>query len=1259
MPAINVARTDTFEIQRQKINQIGNQIFNISQGGSDLATGNLKLGDGTKDSPSLSFISDTKLGLYKSDLNTLGFVSDGKKITEVKDDSFLSFVDLTVRKKTLKTSGITITDFGSGYEAGIYNNINLLGGSGNGATGNFVVTKFTGTLTDSGAGYIPGNYGSVLITGGSGTGAIATISVDGVSGNITNPGSGYLPDESYVGVPLIGGTGNGAECAVVTDQNGEISFVTLTTQGVGYSNGDVLTVNNSDVGGQGSGFEYTITSNPGQVTSILFSDKGTGYQVNDVLQPYGVITNISTTVDDQFLEMVVPSVEGIQLGSTVTKISGTGELDTNTIVVQIDSATNTVYLSTLPLVSGSIVVSFTPEFGVPTRSLSFTVDTIGPVETFNLVDVGVGYDISDTIGVSPFTLISPITYNVSVSDPGSGDRFFIDTGSGPVETPNITLYTGNTYIFDYSDGSNAGHVFSLSEFPDGIWSPSLIENVSTTLDTGSTQITVATTQNILPGMEVFAQSGSIGNLAQNTKVLSVDSSTTITLSIAPISDGSADLTFSGYEYLDGVVRDSQNLTLTIKVTEQTPNLYFYCLMHEDMGGSNGSEALLTIDLNNPRTFGSGFQISVFDIDSVDVVSGNVNTGLLKSNSIESSSGNISNIASQTISTSTLVAQSSVTTASVLSNSSLLINAQTLDIDADVEIGNSFEILEASGNLTTSGILKTFGSLNINDRLNLQDEEISSSSGYDILLQPASGRVIKSVSTTALIIPSGSTAQRPTGVVIQDGAIRFNTTTNQYEGYSSSASSWSSLGGVRDIDGNTYILAELTPASNDNTLWFYNDNVNTLKLTTQFLDFRNVKKISSGRLGLPAFTLWSANTPVTTGQYLKYRNNLYEVTSDGVTAGTGNEPTHTSGVSNNGTAQLTWYSSAVSPLEFTEIEELRVGPNKDCPLVVSSELKLFNNVVSTIVEDLVLRPNSGKKVTIDAPTSFVIPVGNTNQRGSASQGSIRYNTTISQFEGYSGVNWSSLGGVRDVDGNTYIIPETAPAANENILFFYNNNVNTIQLTETELDFTNIDTITTSGGNSLAINTDIVTLSNQDTTIDNSSITSSFISTTKQYLDLGVASGVTVDPILRLDDTGDVYLNTGFGTGTFSGVKIFDSDLKDFELADYLIKSSTFDLVKGTSETSAVNLYNTATAKGCKVTVICKSSSGKKSMAEYSVIDNGVDIFYSEIGSLNTSADGFSASFDFTAGNETRVTLTLSDDHTAGDTVSFTVLTQTIK
>ena len=194
--------------------------------------------------------------------------------------------------------------------------------------------------------------------------------------------------------------------------------------------------------------------------------------------------------------------------------------------------------------------------------------------------------------------------------------------------------------------------------------------------------------------------------------------------------------------------------------------------------------------------------------------------------------------------------------------------------------------------------------------------------------------------------------------------------------------------------------------------------------------------------------------MTTGQYLKYRNNLYEVTSSGTTATVGSEPTHTSGAQNNGTAQLTWSQLAVGPITFNDAEEVQIGPFKNTPLVIGQELKLDDNRISTQVQDLIIQPNAGKQVIVDSVTHFRIPAGNDNQKSIASPGpgSIRFNTQIQQFEGYSGTNWSSLGGVRDVDGNTYIIPETAPAANENILYFYNNNVNTIQLTETALDFT---------------------------------------------------------------------------------------------------------------------------------------------------------------------------------------------------------------
>ena len=200
---------------------------------------------------------------------------------------------------------------------------------------------------------------------------------------------------------------------------------------------------------------------------------------------------------------------------------------------------------------------------------------------------------------------------------------------------------------------------------------------------------------------------------------------------------------------------------------------------------------------------------------------------------------------------------------------------------------------------------------------------------------------------------------------------------------------------------------------------------------------------------------------------------------------------------------------------------------------------------------------------------------------------------------------------------------------------------MQLSKTSLDFTNIDTITTSGLSNLSLDTPLVTLNLNETSIDNRDVNRTFISSSKQYLDLGLSSGLNVDPILRLDDQGDVYLNTTFGTGTFNGVKVFDGELKEFELADYALRTSAFALAKGGAESSGVVLYSSSSNKGCKVTVVSKSSSGKRSMAEYSVIDNGTDIIFNEYGSLNTSLDQYDAVFDYNATGDVRITLTLSE------------------
>ena len=125
-----------------------------------------------------------------------------------------------------------------------------------------------------------------------------------------------------------------------------------------------------------------------------------------------------------------------------------------------------------------------------------------------------------------------------------------------------------------------------------------------------------------------------------------------------------------------------------------------------------------------------------------------------------------------------------------------------------------------------------------------------------------------------------------------------------------------------------------------------------------------------------------------------------------------------------------------------------------------ELQLNGNTLASTDTDgdIYLNPNGDGYVQAVGTNAFVIPVGNTAQSSTANvQGAIRYNSEITQFEGYSGSNWSSLGGVRSVDGLTYIIAESAPSVSDDILYFYgaaNNTTTDTSAKLAEMDFVSL-------------------------------------------------------------------------------------------------------------------------------------------------------------------------------------------------------------
>jgi hypothetical protein len=73
-----------------------------------------------------------------------------------------------------------------------------------------------------------------------------------------------------------------------------------------------------------------------------------------------------------------------------------------------------------------------------------------------------------------------------------------------------------------------------------------------------------------------------------------------------------------------------------------------------------------------------------------------------------------------------------------------------------------------------------------------------------------------------------------------------------------------------------------------------------------------------------------------------------------------------------------------------------------------------------------------KINIDG--ALVLPKGTTAERPTPESGQIRFNSENNVFEGYNGVGWNVVGGVRDVDGDTYVIAESASSDNDQLDFF---------------------------------------------------------------------------------------------------------------------------------------------------------------------------------------------------------------------------------
>ena len=120
---------------------------------------------------------------------------------------------------------------------------------------------------------------------------------------------------------------------------------------------------------------------------------------------------------------------------------------------------------------------------------------------------------------------------------------------------------------------------------------------------------------------------------------------------------------------------------------------------------------------------------------------------------------------------------------------------------------------------------------------------------DIVIQPNTAKSVKFDTTAALVLPKGTTANRPT---FQQGDLRFNTVTNIFEGFGAA------FGGVYSLDR----LTSVTAGASEN-LNFRADNILSMDLTATRLRTNGL---------LVDNTLFDVNTVTTTNNNLTFAPN---------------------------------------------------------------------------------------------------------------------------------------------------------------------------------------------------------------------------------------------------------------------------------------------------------------------------------------------------------------------------------------------------
>lgn len=1106
----NVAKTDTLEIQRQKINLLASDLFSVQ---TSVGEGAFSMSDGSIQQPSLFFTNATDVGIFRgSSGKQLYIAAEGNAVAKFDKNNLTSLRDFKtlVSAVPIGANGITITSPGSEYSGGTFSSVPLTGGSGTGIKASLIVRPITGTITNGGSGYVGGSYVSVPLTGGSGTGATADITVSPFSGSIQNGGSGGNiggnASQIFTNVSLTGGSGSGMRADITVTTAGQIvavTGVTIVNQGSGYQTGNVLSAVSNTIGGV-TGFQYVING-VGNVTQVQILLANTGYQVGNVLSASNTnlggsgsgfqftITGVGAVVDASVTDGGDGYIIGDQLSVNAVELT-----PAETWYVRMWMTQLFVFSGTLPTTGFNVGDTLTYA-GEGRTVVKRFLNAQNRVEA---VAVRAGAEDGNTIQFFPNLSASDGNGNSAVvgSSTSALNYYFSLNQNGPFENiKDFTFQKNKRYIFNQTNSSNNTHPIRFSTTADGI-------------------------HTVLSGQGVQRD---FGDLYEGSEV--------------------------NYEYTP--------FDVSITPNDNTPTtLYYYCSngfgdpenQHINEGGFDGREGKITISgaatvgggglvltvgavnnasniilkKNGESTLGATTASSLtltggLSVGSSTTLSGNLTIGSNKF-TVNSSTGNTNIAGSLTVQDDlsfladaafggTLFVDSANNRVSVNIDPAVTPLTEAFEVFGDTKTSGNVVLSTASGKIVKIGDITQLGGTS---RLQV-DGSVYSTQGFfakslsDVKNPTISFRSYErfglshnaSSSTLSVTTGSGEVLRFGNSVTTSLRNLNFDrvdvtaTTLVGGEGYTNgSYSGLQPSGGTGSGLTLSLIVAFTVNITNAGSGYTPNTYEN-VPLTGGSGSGASATIIINSTGVVSDVIVTNAGTGYTTGNTLSFNYTNLIANNGGVTV-TSTAPSQVASLTINQLGAVTKITVTDSGIGYAAGDILTLSPpgSPTTPatltinttvstntisinsstgnilaqslstlgsgILIDNKLSIDSNTISsTQNEDINISPGAASRILSVSGTGGVkLPVGNSTNRPSASTaGIIRYNTQTSQYEGSNGVNFISLGGVRDVDGNTYIIAEETVGANDNILYFFNDNYNSARLNRTELELTTANKI----------------------------------------------------------------------------------------------------------------------------------------------------------------------------------------------------------